>query len=63
VFATGNCSAVTRDGITVHLQLGQVWAADDPICLAHQDDGLFADEPPLLCRTTKPETILELRGR
>ena len=63
VFATGDCSTATRDGLTVHLQLGQVWAADDPVVLAHEHDGLFADEPSILCRSTPPETIGEWRGR
>ncbi len=62
VFASSNCSAATAEGLTVHLQVGQCWAADDPIVVAHEHDGLFADEPPLLCRSTPPETLGELRG-
>jgi hypothetical protein len=63
VFATGNCSTGTRDGLTVHLQLGQVWDATDPVVTEHEGTGLFADEPPILCRSTPPETLGELYGR
>jgi hypothetical protein len=63
VFATANVGTGTRDGLTVHLQLGQCWAADDPVVTEHEHDGLFADEPPILCRSTPPETLGELLGR
>jgi hypothetical protein len=41
----------------------QVWSADDPVVTEHEGTGLFSDDPPLLCRTTKPETLGELYGR
>jgi hypothetical protein len=63
VFATSNVSTGTRDGLVVPLQLMQVWSADDPVVTEHEGTGLFSDDPPLLCRTTKPETLGELYGR
>jgi len=62
VFATADCSTGTRDGLTVHLQLGQVWDATDPVVTEHEGTGLFSDEPLILCRTTPPTTLGELRG-
>jgi hypothetical protein len=62
VFATGNVSTGTRDGLVVHLQLMQVWSADDPVVVEHEGSGLFSDDPPLLCRTTPPTNLGELRG-
>jgi hypothetical protein len=63
VFATSNVSTGTRDGLVVHLQLMQCWDATDPVVVEHEGSGLFADEPPLLCRTSPPETLGELYGR
>ena len=61
VFAAADCGTGTRDGLTVHLRRGQVWAADDPVVTEHEGQGLFVDEPPadMLCRTTPDETLLE----
>jgi hypothetical protein len=44
VFATATCGTATVDGIGVNIREGDVWAADDPICLARP--GLFSDTPP-----------------
>jgi hypothetical protein len=63
VWATGNVSTGLKSGLVVHLQLGQTWASDDPVVTEHEGTGLFADEPPILCRSTPPETIGEWRGR
>jgi hypothetical protein len=62
VWATGNVSTGLKSGLVVHLQLGQTWASDDPVVTEHEGTGLFADEPPLLLRTTPPTTLGELRG-
>jgi hypothetical protein len=59
-FATSTCGVGTADGLTVHLQRGQVWASDDAVVLEHQS--LFSDEPLELCRSTPPTTLGELRG-
>jgi hypothetical protein len=63
VWATSNCSTGLKSGLVIHLQLGQTWASDDPVVTEHEGTGLFADEPPILCRSTPPETIGELYGR
>jgi hypothetical protein len=61
VFAAADCGTGTRDGLTVHLRRGQVWAADDPIVVEHEGQGLFVDEPPadMLCRSTPDPARLE----
>jgi hypothetical protein len=63
VFATGNCSTGLKSGLVIHLQLGQTWDATDDVVVEHEGTGLFADEPPILCRSTPPETLGELFGR
>ena len=59
VFAAADCGTGTRDGLTVHLRRGQVWAADDPVVTEHEGQGLLVDEPPELCRTTPDPERLE----
>jgi hypothetical protein len=60
-FATSTCGVGLKDGLTIHLSRGSVWASDDPLVIQHEE--LFSDTPPQLCRTTPPTTIGELRGR
>ena len=52
VFATTDCSTGTPSGLTVHLRRGQCWTADDEVVTSHEHDGLFSDEPTMLCRST-----------
>ena len=61
VFCTSTCATGTRDGLTVRLYRGSVWASDDPVVTEHEGQGLFVDEPPadMLCRTTPDPARLE----
>jgi hypothetical protein len=60
VFCTSTCGVGTKDGLTIHLQRGQVWDAEDAVVTEHQS--LFSDSPLEVCRSTPPTTIGELRG-
>jgi hypothetical protein len=51
VFAISTVATALSSGLTVHLYVGEAWDATDPIVIERQD--LFADDPPVLHRTTK----------
>jgi hypothetical protein len=59
VFATADCGTGLSNGLSLHLRRGQVWAADDPLVIEKEGQGLFSDEPPELCRTTPDPARLE----
>jgi hypothetical protein len=61
VFCIVDCATGLADGLTLHLRRGQVWAADDAAVTEHWADGLFADEPAELCRSTPdPSRVVDL---
>jgi hypothetical protein len=60
VFCTSTCGIGLENGLTLHLQRGQVWDPEDDVVLEHQS--LFSDTPLEVCRSTPPTTIGELRG-
>ena len=61
VFAAADVGTGLANGLSVHLRRGQVWAADDPLVIEKDGQGLFVDEPPadMLCRTTPDAEGLE----
>ena len=50
-FVQATVSTALANGLTVHLYESEVWDSTDPICQERPD--LFADDPPVMHRTTK----------
>lgn len=48
-------SAVGHGGVVVHVRIGEVWAADDPLVAARPD--LFAPAPTRVRTTTDPAGV------
>jgi hypothetical protein len=60
VFCVADVGTGIASGLSIHLRRGQCWAADDPVVTEHWDDGLFADEPPEVCRSTPDPRIEDI---
>jgi hypothetical protein len=59
-FAASTLGVGMENGMVIHLVRDAVWASDDPLVIQRPE--LFVDEPTLVCRTTAPTTVGELRG-